>query len=66
MPMVISPEPFGDAVHITLREDTTAEDVKRSLEQAGIEGAAVKETIPGIEDVFLELMKRRYEGQRDL
>lgn len=60
MPQATSPEPFGEAVHITLREGTTAEDIKRLLEQAGIEGTAVNEIKPGIEDVFLELMKKEY------
>lgn len=60
MPQATSPEPFGEAVHITLREGTTTEDIKRLLEQAGIEGTAVNEIKPGIEDVFLELMKKEY------
>lgn len=60
MPQATSPEPFGEAVHITLREGTTTEDIKRLLEQAGIEGTAVNEIKPGIEDVFLDLMKKKY------
>jgi len=58
MPQVANPEPFGDSVHMTLREDVTPEDVKRYLEEAGIHGAAITEATPGIEDVFLELMKK--------
>lgn len=58
MEQVSSPEPFGDSVHITLREGVTPEDVKLSLEEAGINGATIKEASPGIEDVFLELMKK--------
>jgi ABC-type multidrug transport system ATPase subunit len=60
MPQATSPEPFGEAVHITLREGTSVEEIKRLLEQAGIEGTAVNEIKPGIEDVFLELMKKEY------
>ena len=55
---VDSPEPFGEAVHITLREGASVEDVKKSLERAGLEGAEATEITPGIEDVFLGLMKR--------
>lgn len=58
MPQVANPEPFGDSVHMTLREGITPEDVKRYLEEAGIHGAAITEATPGIEDVFLELMKK--------
>jgi len=60
MPQATSPEPFGEAVHITLREGTSVEEIKRLLEQAGIEGTAVNEIKPGIEDVFLDLMKKKY------
>lgn len=58
MQQVISPEPFGDSVHITLHEGTSPEDVKRSLEEAGLNDVTISEAKPGIEDVFLELMKR--------
>jgi len=58
MQQVISPEPFGDSVHFTLREGTAPEDVKQSLEAAGINGAIITDAVPGIEDVFLELMKK--------
>ncbi len=61
MTEVVNPEPFGEAVHINLREGATAEDVKRSLSQAGLENAEVTEITPGIEDVFLEMMKREGE-----
>lgn len=61
---VVSPEPFGEAVHINLREWATAEEVKRSLQLAGLENAELTEITPGIEDVFLEMMRRRSEGLR--
>lgn len=61
---VVSPEPFGEAVHINLREGVTAEEVKRSLQLAGLENAELTEITPGIEDVFLEMMRRRSEGLR--
>jgi len=63
---VVSPEPFGEAVHINLREGVTAEEVKRSLQLAGLENAELTEITPGIEDVFLEMMRRRSESLRVL
>jgi len=51
-------EPFGDSVHITIPEGTTAGEVIAALTSAGLPGAEIKEIVPGIEDVFLELMKR--------
>jgi ABC-2 type transport system ATP-binding protein len=51
-------EPFGDSVHITLTEGTAPEDILKALERAGLPGATIKEIIPGVEDVFLELMKK--------
>ena len=56
--LALSPEPFGDSVHITLPEDTTPEQLTAALELAGLPGATITEIVPGIEDVFLELMKR--------
>lgn len=58
IPQVASPEPFGESVHISLRDDSKPEDVIRSLEEAGLQGVTITETVPGIEDVFLELMKK--------
>jgi len=55
---VAGSEPFGDSVHITLHQGASLEDVKRSLEEAGIHDAIIRESVPGIEDVFLELMKK--------
>jgi ABC-2 type transport system ATP-binding protein len=57
-PSALSPEPFGDSVHVTLREGTRPGDVLKALETAGLPGATISEIVPGIEDVFLELMKR--------
>ncbi len=51
-------EPFGDSVHITLTEGTAPEEVLRALERNGLTGATINEIVPGIEDVFLELMKK--------
>jgi ABC-type multidrug transport system ATPase subunit len=53
-----SAEPFGDSVHLTLTEGTAPDDILKALERAGLTGVAIKEIIPGVEDVFLELMKK--------
>lgn len=62
LPQVTGTEPFGDSVHITIREGTTPEDVLRSLKENGISGAVITAATPGIEDVFLELMKKEAGG----
>lgn len=59
MPGALSPEPFGDSVHVTLPEGTKPEHVITALAASGLTGATITEIIPGIEDVFLELMKRK-------
>ena len=58
LPQVISPEPFGDSVHVVLRDDADPAEVRRALEEAGLGGVKIAETVPGIEDVFLELMQK--------
>ncbi len=58
MPHALSVEPFGDAVHITLHPDSAPGDIITALTAAGLPGATITETTPGVEDVFLELMKR--------
>ena len=40
-------------------QDSTPENVIDALETAGIQNATITEIVPGIEDVFLELMKRK-------
>ena len=59
LPRAISSEPFGDSVHITLPEGITPEELISVLATSGLAGAAITEIVPGIEDVFLELMKRK-------
>jgi ABC-type multidrug transport system ATPase subunit len=56
----LSAEPFGDSVHITLREGSAPDDMITILNSAGLNDASITEIVPGIEDVFLELMK--HEG----
>jgi len=57
-PMAGNAEPFGDSVHITLSAGTTPAELTAALTSAGLTGAKVTEIVPGIEDVFLELMKK--------
>ncbi len=54
----LSPEPFGDSVHITIPESITSGEVVAALASSGLPGAEIREILPGIEDVFLELMKK--------
>jgi ABC-type multidrug transport system ATPase subunit len=58
LPQIDNSEPFGDSVHVTLCEGATPQDVARQLEEAGLHGSKISEAVPGIEDVFLELMKK--------
>ncbi|MRR19687.1 ABC transporter ATP-binding protein [bacterium] len=58
LPHVLHPEPFGDSVHITIPEGITPGEVISALTSAGLPGAEISEIVPGIEDVFLERMKR--------
>jgi ABC-2 type transport system ATP-binding protein len=57
-PCALSKEPFGDAMHVTLQPGTAPEDLVNTLASAGLHNVTITEIIPGIEDVFLELMKR--------
>jgi ABC-2 type transport system ATP-binding protein len=57
-PCVICSEPFGDSMHVTLEPGTGPNDLLSALSAAGLTGVTVEEIVPGIEDVFLELMKK--------
>lgn len=57
-PMAGNAEPFGDSVHITLSKGITPAELMAALTSGGLPGATVTEIVPGIEDVFLELMKK--------
>lgn len=59
LPRAISSEPFGDSVHITIPEGTTPQELIAALAASGLPGAAITEIVPGIEDVFLELMQNK-------
>lgn len=51
--------PFGDSVHLTLKEGVTVQAISGYLEKSGVVGVTMRETNAGIEDRFLELMNRK-------
>lgn len=51
--------PFGDSVHLTLKEGVTVQAISDYLEKSGVVGVTMRETNAGIEDRFLELMNRK-------
>jgi ABC-2 type transport system ATP-binding protein len=55
-PGTISAYPFGDSVHVTLKDDISEKQLFDNLLSRGLNDAVVKETEAGIEDRFLELM----------
>lgn len=48
--------PFGDAVHVTFKEDVPDNSIYDYLNRMGISNVIISETRAGIEDRFLELM----------
>lgn len=58
VPFVITTEPFGEAVHVTMADDATILQLTDYLNEKGLKGATAGEIIPGIEDVFLNLMQK--------
>jgi len=50
--------PFGDAIHITFKENRYDEYLQEYLQEKGHNEPGIREIEPGIEDVFLELMTR--------
>lgn len=57
-PQTITAWPFGDSVHLTLKEDRINDTLYEFLEQEGINDLEIEETKAGIEDRFLELMEK--------
>jgi len=47
---------FGDSVHVTFRDNIIDAGLTEYLKENGFNDARVTETIPGIEDVFLQLI----------
>lgn len=50
--------PFGDSVHLTLKDNNPGKSLYEHLSASGITDVSVEESIAGIEDRFLELMEK--------
>lgn len=57
-PGILSAFPFGDSVHVTLKENNIGEAIYEHLRLAGITNVTIEETVASIEDRFLELMEK--------
>jgi ABC-type multidrug transport system ATPase subunit len=58
-PGTLTAYPFGDAVHVTFKEDDADNNLYEYLSRMGINDVMIRETKAGIEDRFLELMQRK-------
>jgi ABC-type multidrug transport system ATPase subunit len=54
---VLTVYPFGDSMHVTLKNDSSEKSVLDYLFREGIKDAVIREAGAGIEDRFLELME---------
>jgi len=50
--------PFGDSVHLTIKNDIPDNSLYEHLRVAGLNDVTIEESIAGIEDRFLELMEK--------
>ena len=57
-PSTITAYPFGDSVHVTFTDDRFDESLYDFLNSQGVSNTVIYETQAGIEDRFLELMKK--------
>lgn len=55
-PGTLTAYPFGDSVHVTLRNDRVDRSLFEFLKEQGIKDVSITRTEAGIEDRFLELM----------
>jgi ABC-2 type transport system ATP-binding protein len=55
-PGTITVYPFGDSIHVTFTDDRYDDSIFEFLNRTGIDDVIIKETMPGVEDRFLELM----------
>jgi ABC-type multidrug transport system ATPase subunit len=55
---VLTVYPFGDSMHVTLKNDSSEKSVLDYLFREGIKDAVIREAEAGIEDRFLELMEK--------
>jgi ABC-type multidrug transport system ATPase subunit len=57
-PDTVTAYPFGDSVHVTFRDDSINPQLSDYLKKHGVSNAEISQTVPGIEDRFLELMNK--------
>jgi ABC-type multidrug transport system ATPase subunit len=55
---VLTVFPFGDSMHVTLKNDSSEKSVLDYLIREGLTDAVIREADAGIEDRFLELMEK--------
>ncbi len=56
-PAVDEVHPFGTALHMTVKENARIEDIQAALKEQGVDGVNMERIAPGIEDLFMHLMK---------
>lgn len=57
-PEVFTAYPFGDSIHVTLRDDSADKSLLNYLTNEGFKDLSISVTEAGIEDRFLELMEK--------
>jgi ABC-type multidrug transport system ATPase subunit len=57
LPGVISVQPFGAALHVTGETALDLDALQRDLASQGLAGVTMRQIEPGIEDLFMRLMK---------
>jgi ABC-2 type transport system ATP-binding protein len=57
-PDTLTAYPFGDSVHLTVKNDAFDSNIAGFLRNEGLEDVTAEEAVAGIEDRFLELMEK--------
>jgi ABC-2 type transport system ATP-binding protein len=64
LPGVCSVQVFGDRLHVGVKEvEQTVGDIERALREKGVESFSIRAIQPGIEDVFVELIRTWQAGK---
>lgn len=50
--------PFGDSLHLTVKEGVDEDTIRQFLQSSGFDSATFRQIAPGIEDIFLELSQK--------
>jgi ABC-type multidrug transport system ATPase subunit len=58
-PLIGTAYPFGDSVHVTFKNNEINNNIYDYLNDKGISQVEIRETVPEIEDRFLELMNKQ-------